>query len=92
MTEATYLPRMDARVDNILSGFGDASFTTAQFIDAFEKRYPKTWNAVVSKYGEGGKGTGTVYTSSSYIGTHLEKRRYNRSLLKIDRVRSPSGW
>lgn len=84
--------RVDARIDRALRRFGDSSFTTKQFIDQFEDLFPGTWAAIVDRYGIGGKGTGTIYTSSSFVGTHLEKRKYNRSLLKLDRVRSPAGW
>ncbi|WP_375463771.1 HNH endonuclease [uncultured Methylobacterium sp.] len=84
--------RVDARIDRALKEFESSSFTSAQFIERFLDLYPKTWAAIIERYGLGGKGTGTVFTSSSFIGRHLEKRKYNRSLLKLDRVRSPAGW
>lgn len=84
--------RVDARIDRVLAAFGDAPFTSAQFIERFAHTHPKTWDAVVERYGLGGKGTGRSYTSSSFVGTHLEKRKYNRLLFKLERVRAPEGW
>ncbi len=54
--------------------------------------FPDSWNLIVEKYGEGGKGAGKSYTAFSRLAQHLNQRNNNGNLDKLDYRPAPPEW
>jgi len=68
------------------------SFTTADVVAEFSKKYCNDWNSLVSKFGEGGEGCGRYYTPQVYIGQMLRRLSLAKKIQFLNFIPAPAGW
>lgn len=69
----------------------DQPFSTLDFIELYKMSHPEEWKKIVSKYGEGGRGQGSYYTSFVFVGGQLNKLK-NRGILNQTCSEAPERW
>jgi hypothetical protein len=84
------IPNNEAR--SLIAYFGDASFTTLEFIDLLKERYPITWSEIEAEYGAGGKGAGKHYSAFSRVSQVLNRFAKQGEIVKNDYERAPAGY
>jgi len=87
------LSEFDRLMNIVIRCFGEEIFNTKEFINAFSEFFPSEYNEIVHKYGIGGSGAGSHYTSNSYFAQQLDKKARENVIIK-EEYASPDfdGW
>lgn len=76
----------------VAESFGGRSFSTYEFILAFQETYPAEWAELEREYGAGGQGAGRHYSAYSRIAHYLDELTTKGDLDKLDYRSAPEGW
>lgn len=82
----------DSELVAVARSFYESPFSTLQFANRLRELFPITMNSIEAKYGKGGAGAGTHFSSYSRIAQILDKSSKNQVLLKLDFRKAPSEW
>lgn len=84
-------PMIDMVWEGIRAGFV-RPFTTQDFREAIKHHAPEIWAVMTAKWGEGGKGSGKLYSPANPLFNYLNKRTAAGDLVKCGLVPSRPGW
>lgn len=79
-------------IDEVLQVIGLQSFSTKEFVDRLALVCPDIWAKIVLIYGAGGSGSGSRYSSNSFIAQQLKVKSHRGGLDKLDFRPAPAGW
>ena len=83
----------DTELEEIISAYGPQSFTTKDFIEKLQMRFPTTWAKIEAEYGAGGKGAGKYYSAYSRTSQALNSWVRQGRLTKAEEYEdAPEGW
>ncbi|MGY0216457.1 HNH endonuclease [Endozoicomonadaceae bacterium StTr2] len=82
----------DTEFSTVVDAFDGKSFSTQDFIDEYTRQFSISWQKIVAKYGEGGKGAGRHYSANSRIAHWLDQKSKDEQLEKLDYRKAPEGW
>ncbi len=76
----------------IIREFEGHSFSTLDFINKLKLLYPSKLEALIKKYGKGGKGAGRHYSAYSRVAQYLNQIAQKGNLEKLDYRKAPPEW
>ena len=80
------------QIKDIISKFDGRSFSTHEFIVAFQEIFPEAWSQITAHYKKGGAGAGVHFSAFSRIAHTLAKEAKAGNLDKLDYRQAPAGW
>jgi len=76
----------------VVAGFGNRQFSTADFIDRLQHQQPELVAEAIEKHGHGGKGAGKHFSSYSWFSQQLNRLAKKGRLFKLDYRSAPDHW
>ncbi|WP_211221636.1 HNH endonuclease [Desulfocurvibacter africanus] len=83
---------VESQFKQVAESFGGKSFSTYDYILAFQDAFPAVWVELEEEYGTGGQGAGTHYSSFSRVAHYLNELTKKGYLDKLDYRPAPDGW
>lgn len=74
------------------ASFGRTGFTTKDFAERYRTLHPSEWQALVSRYGVGGKGSGHPYSANNRLGSMLRMLFRAGDLHMFKYGQAPTDW
>lgn len=76
----------------VISIFGNRKFSTDDFVERLKSRNQEIYSEIVKKYGQGGKGAGSHYSSNSWISQQLNRLSNKGIISKLDYEKAPKHY